>query len=70
MAGLKNLCKMYGSMKINGVEWIWDYARDCAVLKSEMTKEQEKASIQAKGKIILDQLTAESQKLGLYGDKQ
>jgi hypothetical protein len=35
-------------MKINGVDWVWDYAREAPVLKSEMTNEQLAGSEKAK----------------------
>lgn len=40
MAGLARLCKLYGSMKINGVVWVWDFAKDKPRIKSKMTQEE------------------------------
>jgi hypothetical protein len=48
MSGLRRICKMYGAMTIQGVEWVWDYATDEPRIKSEMTKEQLEASERAK----------------------
>ena len=36
MAGLARICKMYGSMIINGQRMVWDYASDKAVPEEEM----------------------------------
>lgn len=41
MAGLRNLCKLYGGIKATGcdgrtVEHVWDYASDKPCQKSEM----------------------------------
>ena len=40
MSGLRNLCKLYGSMTIQGVEWVWDYHRDVLRKKTDMTQEE------------------------------
>lgn len=53
MAGLASICKIYGSMEVtdsNGkkVVWVWDYVNNKPRLKSEMTKEEIKASNKAK----------------------
>jgi major membrane immunogen (membrane-anchored lipoprotein) len=53
MAGLKNICKMYGSLKVTdkkgkSVMWLYDYEKDEPRLKSEMTKDEIKASERAK----------------------
>ena len=53
MAGLANICKMYGSVVVtdnngNEVTWLWDYANNKPRLKSEMTAEEIKASEMAK----------------------
>ena len=36
MAGLKRIAKMYGGVEINGVKFVYDYARDECVPESEM----------------------------------
>lgn len=36
MAGLRNICRMYGSMRVNDVTWVWDYAADEPVKQEEM----------------------------------
>lgn len=61
MTGLQRICKMYGGMTINGVKYVWDYARDEAVLESEMKKDKErsKASDIARAKLIADVLRQE-----------
>lgn len=52
MGGLAKICKLYGRLNIteNGkkVMWVYDYALDKPRLKSEMTKEELKASEKAK----------------------
>jgi hypothetical protein len=48
MGGLSRICKMYGSLNVNGVVWIYDYVNDKPRLKSEMTKEEIIASEKAK----------------------
>jgi len=40
MGGLRQLCKLYGRMTIQGVEWVWDYHRDEPRKKADMTKEE------------------------------
>lgn len=44
MGGLKRICKLYGSIKVNDVLWVWDYVKDEPRIKSEMTKEEFAAS--------------------------
>ena len=47
--GLNKLCKLYGIVKLQGVEWVWGYANDEAVkaedmpVMSEAWKESERA---------------------------
>lgn len=48
MAGLAKICKLYKSLVVNGVTWLYDYAQDKPRLKSEMTKDEIKASEKAK----------------------
>lgn len=53
MGGLANLCKIYGQMDVTDssgkkATWIYDYVNDKPRLKSEMTKEEIKASEKAK----------------------
>lgn len=36
MAGLKNICKMYGGFTIGGIHMVYDYDADEAVHESEM----------------------------------
>jgi hypothetical protein len=48
MNGLARLCKTYGRIKIEGVMWVWDYAKHKAVIESEMTKAEFEASERAK----------------------
>jgi hypothetical protein len=50
MSGLRHICKQYGSIVINGVEWVWDYANDRPRVKPEMSKEEINASKQARYK--------------------
>ena len=54
MAGLARICKMYGSIIINGERWVWDYAKDEAVLESELVADKERfaASEKAKWKLM------------------
>lgn len=53
MGGLKKICKYYGRMEVTNpqgqtVIWLWDYVADKPRLKSEMSKEEIKASNKAK----------------------
>jgi hypothetical protein len=48
MAGLQRICKLYGAMVIQGKRYVWDYARDIAVLESDMTDEQRNESERTK----------------------
>ena len=48
MGGLSKICKMYGSIKVNDVEWVYDYAKDKPVLKSDMTEKDFRESEKAK----------------------
>lgn len=48
MAGLAKICKLYGSIKINGVTWIYDYDNDKPRLQTDMTEDEVKASEKAK----------------------
>lgn len=36
MSGIRNLCRMYGGMTIQGVKYVWDYANEEAVKADEM----------------------------------
>ena len=38
MSGLARICKMYGKMKVGGIEWVYDYANDKPVRKEDMPK--------------------------------
>ena len=40
MGGLRRLCKLYGRLKIQGVQWVWDYEKDEPRKASDLTKEQ------------------------------
>jgi hypothetical protein len=44
MSGIAKICKLYGSIRFQSgnetVTWVWDYAKDKSVLKTEMTKEE------------------------------
>lgn len=62
MSGLRRLCKLYGSMQIQGVMWVWDYANDKPVKKSEMTHEQWCASERAKWEEVARALARERSK--------
>lgn len=48
MTGLEKLCKVYGSIEIHGELWLWNYSKNKAVLKSEITKEEFRESEKAK----------------------
>lgn len=56
MAGLRNICKAYGGMKVSAdgktIHYVWDYAKDEPVDKKFMTKERQKASDIAYGKMM------------------
>jgi phosphoserine phosphatase len=36
--GLKNICRLYGQMRIGDVLWVWDYAADKPVREDEMRR--------------------------------
>ena len=40
MGGLARICKLYGGMKVNGVEYYWDFVQDKARIRSEMTQKE------------------------------
>ena len=48
MAGLRKILKQNGSIKVNGVLWVWDYAKDEPRIKANMTKDEFAASEKAK----------------------
>lgn len=67
MSGLQRLLKLYGQIDCKGedgkkVTWLWDYANDKPMLKSEMTKEQWMASEKAKWMKVKEQLDKEENK--------
>jgi hypothetical protein len=64
MSGLRRICRMYGSMEIQGVMWVWDYVKEEAVKKSEQTKEEWAASERRKYALI-----AEGQAEGTQNEK-
>jgi hypothetical protein len=43
---------MYGAMTIQGVQWVWDYAKEEPVKKSDQTKEEWAASERRKYELI------------------
>lgn len=40
--GLRNLCKLYGQMRIQGRLWVWDYVADKAVPAEELRADGER----------------------------
>jgi hypothetical protein len=56
MAGLANICKQFGSIKIQGIEWVWDYVQNKPRKKSEMSKQEITASEKAKWSAIRPQI--------------
>ncbi len=50
LSGLQKICKIYGSIKIQGVLWVWDYANECAVLETEMPMGGERWKVSEKKK--------------------
>lgn len=55
MAGLGKICKQFGGIRVRShdgraVDWVWDYANDCAVKAEQMPEDSErwKASERAK----------------------
>lgn len=61
MSGLRRICRMYGSMEIQGVMYVWDYAKEKPVKKSEQTKEEWAASEKRKYELIKDGQAEETQ---------
>jgi hypothetical protein len=57
MAGLRKICKLYGSIRINGTLYVWDYVKDEPVKESEMTKDERMASERRKWELIKEQQT-------------
>jgi len=57
MTGLQRICKMYGSMKVGDVVWVWDYANGKPRLEKDMTPEEVKASERAKWESIAKEIT-------------
>lgn len=62
MAGLRNMCRMYGAMTVTGndgktINYVWDYAADEPIDKKKMPmgSERWKASEVAKLKLIHQQ---------------
>lgn len=60
MAGLARICKLHGSIRINGVRWVWDYAADKAVLETEMPmgSPRHAESERALARMLMDELGA------------
>jgi hypothetical protein len=60
MGGLAKICRMYGGMEVEvdgrNAEWVWDYVNEKPRLKSEMTKDELKASEKARFEIIKKQM--------------
>jgi hypothetical protein len=56
MGGLARLCKVYGTMKINNVEWVWDWVNDKPRIKSEMTKDEYMASEKIRWQQVSEEL--------------
>jgi hypothetical protein len=58
MTGLQKVLKSVGSMVVKSgdksVTWVWDYANDKPMIKSEMTKEQLAESEKAKWSAYFD----------------
>lgn len=54
MAGLARVLEICGSMKVNGVLWLYDYVQKRPRLASEMTALEIKASEKAKWQRGLD----------------
>ena len=66
MAGLRNICKLYGGIRIKKTdgtedEWLWDYARDEPRLKSEMDAEKLAASERRKWERVKAEIEAKKQ---------
>jgi len=64
MGGLRNICKAFGGMKIQGVQWYWDYVADEPVKASEMPIGSERwlASERAKYAQAIDARSGETPK--------
>ena len=64
MAGLRNICKQFGRMQIQGRMWVWDYVNNEPVPEEEMRKDPERR--EANEKARAEWLRAQVQ----HGDKQ
>ncbi len=54
MGGIRNICKLYGQMRIQGRLWLWDYVADEPVPAKEMPhgSERRKASDKARAELM------------------
>lgn len=50
MGGLARICKLYGSMVVNGQVMVWDYATDKAVPESDMPAGSERWKMSEKAR--------------------
>jgi len=42
LTGLQRICRQFGSVKLNGVVHVWDYAKECAIPEAEMKADKER----------------------------
>lgn len=50
MAGLRNICKQFGQMRIQGRLWVWDYVKDEPIPEQEMRKDPERRAASEKAR--------------------
>lgn len=55
MAGLSKICKQFGGIRVRthdgrAVDWVWDYANDCAVKAEQMPEGSERWQLSERAK--------------------
>lgn len=63
MSGLRRICRMYGSIRVNGITHVWDYVADEPVLEKDMPhgSERRRASEKRWAELIAEQKAKETQ---------
>jgi hypothetical protein len=62
MGGLARLCRYYGSMKINGTTYAWDYVADKPVDEKEIPagSERRQASERKRAELLKEQMRTDN----------
>jgi hypothetical protein len=48
--GLRMIARAYGGIRINGEDWLWDYAQDRAISPAELREREAKAKAEREAK--------------------